>query len=183
MYSTDYLGAAYHHEMMGDAGFSSVPMTYGATHLGQDAGDDAGGGIGGMVSSVGDFLVGIDGGAERPEGARNSMIAGAVGAAMNVFGSNGSVMGAVADYLIYAGVYNVAMNLASQMSTNSIDIGGLIRESGGAIGGTVVGYVLKSDAVEDRIGGMLPDIQVPVLDIPLASGGGGMFNLMSRFDY
>ncbi len=182
MYQTDYLGAAYHSEMshMGaDTGFASLPMTYGAMHLGQDETATAGG----VVSSVGDFLVNIDGGVERPNGMRNSMIAGAIGAAMNVFGDDGSVLGAVADYLIYAGVYNIAMNFAAQMATDSIDIGGLLRESGGAIGGTVVGFILRSDAVEDRLGDMLPDVQVPVLNIPLTSGGGGMFNLMSRFNY
>ena len=180
MYQTDYLGAAYQTEMMGaDSGFASLPVTYGAMSLGQDEAEAAGG----IVSSVGDFLVNIDGGPDRPEGMRNSMIAGAIGAAMNVWGDDGSVLGAVADYLIYAGVYNLAMNFAGQMATGSIDIGGLLRESGGAIGGTVVGFILRSDAVEERVGDMLPDFTIPVLDIPLTSGGGGMFNLMSRFNY
>ena len=181
MYQTDYLGAATGHYMGADTGFASLPVTYGAMHLGQDEGEAAGGE--GIVSTVGNFLVGIDGGPDRPTGMRNGHIAGAIGAAMNVFGDDGSVVGAVADYLIYMGVYNIAMNAASQMATSSFDVGALLRESGGAIGGTVVGYILKSEAVEDRLGDMLPDFDVPVLDIPLVSGGGGMFNLMSRFNY
>ena len=186
MYQTDFLGTHYGAADTGfDAGFASLPVTYG-NYLGQDLDEDdegAGAGGEGYLASVGNFVVALDGGVGRPDGMRNSMLAGAVGAAMNVFSDNGSVVGAIADYLIYKGVYDVAMNLAGQMASTAIDIGGLIRESGGAIGGMVVGFIVRSEAVEERLADVLPDFTVPVLDIPLIGGGGGMFNLMERFDY